>query len=377
MRTLSLGAVTILMGVQSLPAIEADARRGAEFFQEQKCNACHSVGSALQASGGAMAPNLASRLDRDYTPSGIASRMWDHAPTMWSAMAQSGMKPPSVDEQQAANLMAFFYAARYFEKPGDAARGRRAFESKKCAECHAVGNSAAQGGPPVANWGRALSDPIALATAMWNHAPKMKAEFASRHIGWPELSSQELTDILVYLQNRPEMRRSKLEFTMPRSDNGAQLFNDKGCSECHKGANSLEGKLKNMTLTDIAAAMWDHAPRMKQGGIPLTYDEMQSILGYLWAGPFFSGQGNPERGRRVFQSKQCASCHNDPASGAPQITGRAGFSTISMVSALWKHGPAMLERIRQKGLEWPQLTPSQMSDLVAYIASGDATRASR
>jgi len=37
------------------------------------------------------------------------------------------------------------------------------------------------------------------------------------------------------------------------------------------------------------------------------------------------------------------------------------------VSALWGHGPQMLDRMSQKGIEWPRFTAQQMSDLISYL----------
>jgi hypothetical protein len=39
---------------------------------------------------------------------------------------------------------------------------------------------------------------------------------------------------------------------------------------------------------------------------------------------------------------------------------------VTMVAALWKHRPRMLERIEQKNLEWPRFSSAEVSDLVAY-----------
>ena len=36
-----------------------------------------------------------------------------------------------------------------------------------------------------------------------------------------------------------------------------------------------------------------------------------------------------------------------------------------MVSSLWRHGPTMLSRMKEKNLEWPRFTTAQMSDLIA------------
>ena len=346
--------------------VDADAKRGADFFEAQKCNTCHSVGVAVKAAKSGSAPDLASRLDRDYTPAGIASRMWNHAPTMWAAMKKQGIKPPDVSSQQAADLFAFFYSARYFETPGDAARGKRLFSEKRCADCHADAIRAKGTGPSIAQWD-SVRDSVTLVAAMWNHIPRMKEEFAKRKITWPQMTSQDLADMLVYLRNMPEARRGEGAFAMSVGGGGAgtQVFNDKGCAGCHKDAMSLESKLGNRTLTGIAAEMWNHGPKMKQSA-SIAPEEMRSLLASVWARNFFASRGNAARGKTLFESKKCGTCHG--AGGAPKLES-ADMSVIAMVSALWKHGPAMFTQLESKSMTWPQFTPNQMSDLVAYLSA--------
>ena len=46
----------------------------------------------------------------------------------------------------------------------------------------------------------------------------------------------------------------------------------------------------------------------------------------------------------MFTAKNCATCHNDASSGAPKLAkGKDAYSDITMVAALWDHGPQMLE----------------------------------
>ena len=42
--------------------------------------------------------------------------------------------PGDLNEQAAADLFAYFYSARFFEMPGDAARGKRAFSVARLLE---------------------------------------------------------------------------------------------------------------------------------------------------------------------------------------------------------------------------------------------------
>src|SRR2546426_1167815 len=84
--------------------------------------------------------------------------------------------------------------------PGDARRGKQAFAAKHCAECHGITSSPLAAAPPVAKW-ESLADPTVLAQQMWNHGGKMRAEFSKKKLAWSTITAQELTDMLVYLQN--------------------------------------------------------------------------------------------------------------------------------------------------------------------------------
>lgn len=358
-------AAMVAWSTQAADLLPGDADRGKELFQTQQCVQCHSI----NGQGGKIAPDLGRRLDRDYTPAVMASLMWNHAPQMWDAMEKQGVTKPHLSQQQAEDLFAFFVSARFFEKPGDAARGKQAFSEEHCADCHGITSSKAAGAPPVTKW-ESLALPIALAQQMWNHAGGMRQEFAKRKLRWPQLNGQQLTDILVYLRNLPETRGMPGDVQMPAPENNGQaLFQSKGCAACHAGAMALENRLRGQTLTDIAADMWDHAPNMPQPPPQLTVDEMRQILGYIWARQYFGGQGSAEHGKRVFAEKGCATCHNNPSSGAPNLAaqGKNAYTDITVVSVLWDHGPQMLQQMRQKNINWPRFTAQQMSDLIAYL----------
>jgi mono/diheme cytochrome c family protein len=345
-------------------AIPGDARRGEQIFHSQQCVQCHSVNGR----GGHIAPDLAKRVDRDFTPSVMASLMWNHAPEMWAAMKKQGVTRSQLSPEAAADLFAYFVSQRYFEKPGDAGRGKQVFAAKHCAGCHGLTTSPDPAAPPVAKW-ESLADPTVLAQQMWNHGAKMRDEFAKKKLAWSKLTSQELTDMLVYLQNQPETKSLAANFQFPASDTGGEaLFQAKGCNGCHTGRLALEGLLRNQTLTDIAVDMWNHQPEMKQPPPTFTPEEMRQIIGYIWTRQYFRGDGSADRGKKVFADKNCATCHNDPSSGAPKLArGKDAYSDITIVSSLWSHGPAMLDLMNQKKLAWPRFTAQQMSDLIAYL----------
>ena len=99
---------------------------------------------------------------------------------------------------------------------------------------------------------------------------------------------------------------------------------------------------------------------------PASGEEMRRIVGYLWSVQFFDPKGNAGAGKRVFEQKHCATCHT--SGPAPKIAG-GDIHSFQMVSALWAHGPNMLDEMRKKKVEWPRFRDAEMSNLVAFLNS--------
>jgi mono/diheme cytochrome c family protein len=334
--------------------------RGERLFETQRCTRCHSVNGR----GGATAPDLGRRIGRNHSPALLAGTLWNHAPTMWSQMQQRGIAAPSMSTQDAADLFAYFYSTRFFDKPGDAARGKNTFTRNHCADCHGLAEQKTGAAPAVANW-RSLTNPVALAEAMWNHAEGMRNEFARRGFHWPQLTAQELTDIFVYLGNHPSMRRQQPSFEFASEQGGEALMKEKGCLECHRGDLALAPRLRGKTINDIAVSMWNHAPRMTQRAGRFEPGEMSTLLAYMWSQEFFAGGGDSGRGKKVFREKSCAGCHEEGQ--APRLAG--AFTAMRMTSALWNHGPTMLQHMNNRGISWPTFNSRDMADLIAWLNS--------
>jgi len=201
----------------------------------------------------------------------------------------------------------------------------------------------------------------------------MMEQAGAEHVGWSQLSSQDLSDMLVYLRNLPSPPSNPAVFIIGAGHDGEAVFKSKGCSGCHANGSSLASRIKGETLTDIAVAMWNHAPAMTAAGgkpVKLEPGEMQDLLAYLWARQFFEDAGNPAAGRMVFAGKHCANCHESSSSGAPKLAGsQRSFTSATMMSALWHHGPRMLEQVKAQHLSWPRFEGREMADLIAYLNS--------
>jgi cytochrome c2 len=351
------------VGAQAAVEIAGDSARGAKLFQVERCVECHSI----NGKGGNVGPDLGKIIDRNFTPAGLAGLMWNHAPAMWGAMERQGIQRASLSPEASADLFAYFYSVRFFDKPGDAARGKQIFAAKHCGDCHGITKPVASGAPPVVAW-ESIGHPIALARQMWNHAAKMQEAQSKRKIAWQQLTTQELSDMLVWLRNLPETREKAAAFELPPAPGGREVFESKGCVTCHTGKLALESRLHNQTLTDIAVDMWNHAPKMQNTPPELSQDEMRRLVSYLWVQQFFRSGGSASKGQKVFNDKHCVSCHGVAGSGAPNLKEHAGdYSAVTMISALWRHGPKMLNMMQQKKVAWPRYDGTQMADLIAFL----------
>ena len=354
--------------------VAADSERGYKLFESLACVKCHSVAGR----GARVGPDLGRLADRNFTPAALAATMWNHAPTMWASMRERGVRPGDLDEQAARDLFAYFYSARYFEKPGDAGRGKELFTQRNCAQCHGLTATVAPGAAPVSEW-HTLNSPFALVEAMWNHLPRMRAVAATKKVTLPQLAAQDLVDLLVYLRNLPGARADNQGgFQTTSGADGEALFQSKGCLGCHKAGSALAARIKGNTLTEIAADMWNHAPKMAAAGaaaVQFAPGEMRELLSYLWAKQFFESAGDAAHGKRVFSAKRCATCHDDASSGAPKLQSAGNsFSAAVMVAALWHHGPVMLERMRGLKIAWPRFETPEMSDVIAYLNSQERSK---
>jgi mono/diheme cytochrome c family protein len=190
-----------------------------------------------------------------------------------------------------------------------------------------------------------------------------------------------MIDVLVYLRELPAAEAAETGFEPGEPELGRGIFTSR-CETCHGFRPSLPGRIdlleraSPMTMTGYAAAMWNHAPRMAadSDGDLARIEEggMRHLISYLFAQRYFSGNGDPAAGERVYQDKGCATCHENAGqeAGAPELsTSPEVYSPVTMTGALWRHGPSMLEALEERGMDWPVFEGSEMSDLIAYLNS--------
>ncbi len=269
----------------------------------------------------------------------------------------------------------------------DAAAGAQVMHDKGCLTCHAINGKGGKVGPDLARTTRPRTF-FDLAASLWNHAPQMAARMRQLGIQRPRLTARETGDLAGYLFT--------LNYFDPPGEpaQGRRLFTEKRCVACHRigGTGGTEGpKLDSFKIyaspIGLAAAMWNHGPRMmavmETKGIErptFKGTELVDLIAYINqssptapTGPLYVLPGRPSDGRRHFVGKLCATCHTVATGGGEGTVDlaerEAHKSLTEFAAAMWNKAPRMVEAMKARSIPVPSLRPEEMADIVAYLYS--------
>jgi mono/diheme cytochrome c family protein len=277
-------------------------------------------------------------------------------------------------------------AQRPPELAQNATAGAAVFGSKGCVVCHSVRGLGGREAPDLGEI-PARHSFYDLGAALWNHIPRMAARFKQRSIPRVRLLPREAGDLFAFLYT--------LDYFDPPGDasEGERLFFDKKCVVCHqvKGVGGVVGPNLDFlggyqSPIPVATAMWNHGPamaeEMRARGVTrpsFTGRELRDLVKYLESASgappdesTFVLPGRAEVGRELFASKRCATCHGTAGQGGvgPRLAGRGSpEGLVEFAAAMWNKAPAMTREMRARGVPVPELEPSEMADIVAYLYS--------
>jgi mono/diheme cytochrome c family protein len=192
--------------------------------------------------------------------------MWNHGPAMAEAMKAQGVERPVFTAQELRDLIAFLTPATagpmegpVYALPGRPELGRELFVEKKCIQCHGVGGVGGKIGPDLVAAG-ARRSPMEFAATIWNKAPAMMQAMAAQNITLPQLTAEEMADLVAYLYS---LRYFASGGSVPR---GWVVATNKGCLNCHgvygernKPASDLTRAKGLDSSAAVVAALWNHA----------------------------------------------------------------------------------------------------------------------
>lgn len=170
--------------------------RGKKVFTDKGCVQCH----AIRGAGGRIGPDLG-REELNKSVTEIAGLMWNHGPKMWAKMQALKIPLPQFSDQEVSDLVAYLFFLQYFDPPGNVVKGQGLYMEKGCVLCHYAPRGAERPLAPDLSRSPAISSPLELCSALWNHAPVMEAQIRERGLLWPRFRGDEVRDLVEYLRS--------------------------------------------------------------------------------------------------------------------------------------------------------------------------------
>jgi mono/diheme cytochrome c family protein len=267
--------------------------------------------------------------------------------------------------------------------PGNPGRGGELFLERGCTACHAVAGVGGHDAPDLARTRPVPTSLQEIAAAMWNHAPKMWEEMASRGGATPTLTPREFIDLMAFLFT--------VGYLEEEGDpvRGEAVFAGKKCRDCHTAAagepqigTDLVPWTTRVNPILLAQLLWNHAPEMEQAvqekGLPwprIAPSEVADLLAFFRSMGTDSSApaplpGDPWAGRFLFRN-HCQGCHRAEGEGGevgPDLGASSIPRTLSgLAASLWSHVPVMDERMKELDVERPSFSEQEMADLITYL----------
>ncbi|MDP2999861.1 MAG: cytochrome c [Bryobacterales bacterium] len=249
--------------------------------------------------------------------------------------------------------------------PGDPDHGRELFRSQNCVACHSFSGPGASVGPDLARLVARGFTPAQLASAMWNHAPRMWAAMKRHGVARPELSEQQAADLFAFFFAAHSFEKPG----QPRQ--GEEVFQSKRCAECHgldtalgSGITPVSGWAPLPDSVALTREMWNH-PRSGFVFPRIASRQLTDLLSYLQSfqgqptGPRAFSPGSAESGTTLLETKGCTGCHVDPKALESRST---RYGATDLAAVLWNHVPKLTGST-------PPVSYQEMRDLIAYLSS--------
>ena len=272
-------------------------------------------------------------------------------------------------------------SAQELKLPTNPLDGRIAFEEKGCIVCHSLGGYGGILGPDLARQ-KYYGSFLELASIIWNHIPEMNRKFRELKFERPYFNEKEMLDLMYFIYYLKYLGE-------PGSvSNGKKLLNSKGCMKCHQvSGGSVAPDFAELQQFSspiyMAQAMWNHGPSMqeKMNDLNMSYPEMTGeniadLTAYIKNSALEVTQirmspGNPSKGKLVFKSKGCISCHQVESSNGnsgPDLTKLNLNKSVTEIAAqMWNHSPTMIDYMKEGDIDYPQFAGNEMADLIAYL----------
>jgi cytochrome c2 len=148
-----------------------DPVNGKKLIERKGCLDCHSIHDV----GSTTLGSDFYEIDLDYSVTQIAGKMWNHGPKMWEVMKRENISVPTFE-------------------------GQRVVNEGKCLSCHVIDKKGIEISKDLTTLSK-LDSPLAMITAMWNHAPVIFEKHKEKKLKWPKLNDRDIANIYTYLHS--------------------------------------------------------------------------------------------------------------------------------------------------------------------------------
>lgn len=168
---------------------------------------------------------------------------------------------------------------------------------------------------------------------------------------------------------------------------GREVFYQKQCGRCHAvwgQGPELGPDLGRQhdwgSVFELAGVLWNHTPqmieKMAEQGVrreEISAEEMSDLAAFLYFLAYFDDPGDPAAGAKVFTRERCERCHGPGGRGGslgPSLAKYRQFaSPLILATAMWSHGPKMMETMAAQGIRRPRLAGRDIADLHAFLVA--------
>ena len=161
---------------------------GRILLKDKGCIECHR--------GGGPGPDFERAYVTPPTIGQLAGSMWNHAPQMVRLMEIQGLEQPALSPKELSDIVAYLFAVRFMAASGNTERGEKVFANKGCLNCHTVTDDDSQNAKSLVK----KVSVTKMAQGLWNHGPKMLDTMRQQGVNWPNLSGQDMLDLITFLK---------------------------------------------------------------------------------------------------------------------------------------------------------------------------------
>ena len=135
----------------------------------------------------------------------LSGRLWNHAPAIFTQLQQERVEWPKISAAEMADLMGYLQATPSRDPAPDLFQGQVLLLRKGCLKCHRLRGEGGSVGIELTKYHRGYDSPVAWATTIWNHSPRMSAHAARLGVLYPRFTGDEMVNLLGFLKGSAEV----------------------------------------------------------------------------------------------------------------------------------------------------------------------------